>query len=615
MMTPQCVLLLAVCFLGVIPHPQVLAQSKPTGVERSPVCTRDNSLEMIKQQAALSKTFSTSVRRITVLIRTADLLWPYEQDRARAVFTEAFDLAMENEKENQEKAPRHLLLRLQVPDQRYIVIRAVARRDSVWARELTRQMLKAANDSEASTRSSLENSVTAARLLDSADKMIATDINAAFDLARASFNYPASSWLTRFLYSLAEVNQQAADQFYAQALAVYADKPLRELLYLQAYPFAWRETLNTPVFSFYQVPSNFAPNQPLQRQLVEVLLRRAQQALEVPLDEIDTYQNNHGTWMPATVHLLESLMKLEPQVRGSLPDLLPSLTQAREKLLVSLSVENQKLFLKPGQEMSSTPDKTFDERVELAQKVPDLNERDALIIPAIFGSEKESLAAVIQAIDKISDSNLRAHVVEWVYFHRATAAINDKQFEEAEKLTARVEGHEQKAFLHTEIAKGLLKRSDAQNRAQEVLDEAIAEAKKAGVTIFAARTLLTASTLYAKIDLSRSISVLADAINCINRLEAPDFVSDGQAQEKKPVRKGRGGQYRGEYVFRFYMPGLDPESAFREMAKIDFDTSLSQSSAITDKFQRALSTLALAGVCLAQVQQQPKEKPKKSVKP
>src|SRR6185369_17549042 len=137
-------------------------------------------------------------------------------------------------------------------------------------------------------------------------------------------------------------------------------------------------------------------------------------------------------------------------------------------------------------------------------------------------------------------------------------------------------------------------------------------AKKAGMTVFAARVLLTASNLYQKIDLSRSISVLADAINCINRIESPDFISDDQTLEKTPERKGRGGRYAGEYSLRFYMPGLDPESAFREVAKTDFDTALSQSSGLTDKFQRAMSTLGLVEVCLAQTQSQPKEKVKKN---
>jgi hypothetical protein len=611
----QCVLLLlAICLCGVVPGQQLFAQSKPAGAATSPLCSRANALEMIKQQVDLSKTFNDSVRRISVLIRAADLLWPYEQDKARAVFTEAFDLAKENEKENEQKGPRSLLLRLQIPDQRYVVIRAVARKDSAWSKELTQQILKSANESEgSSTRNSLDNSLTAARLLDSATKMIATDVNAALDLAKASLNYSASSWLTSFLYRLAEVNQQSADQFYAQALGVYGDKPLREFLYLQAYPFAWRETRNTPVFSFYEVPVNFVTNQSLQRQFMQVLLRRAQQAIEAPVEESDTYRNANGNLLPGKVHLLVGLTLLESQIRVALPDLLPPLTQAREKILVSLPVETQKLLLQPGREISTIPDQTFDEQIESAQKLSDIYERDGLIATAVLGSQKESLADVILAIEKVSDGNLRTHLLEWLYFHRAAAAVKDKQFEEAERLTSKVEGLEQRAYLHTEIAKGLLSRSDAQTHGREVLDEAITEARKASVTIFATRTLITASHLYAKIDLSRSISVLADAINYINRLEAPNF-NDDQALEKTPERKGRGGRYQGEYQFRFYMPGLDPESAFREMAKIDFDTALSQSSTLTDKFQRAMSTLALADVCLP-VRQQLKEKPKKSTKP
>jgi hypothetical protein len=126
-------LLLAVCILGVIPR-GVLAQSKPVASGKSPLCNRDNAIDMIKQQIDLTRTFKNSIQRITVLIRAADLLWPHEQDRARAVFTEAFELAIENEKENEQKGPQSLILRLQVPDQRYVVIRAVAKRDSAWAK-------------------------------------------------------------------------------------------------------------------------------------------------------------------------------------------------------------------------------------------------------------------------------------------------------------------------------------------------------------------------------------------------------------------------------------------------------------------------------------------------
>ena len=591
--TGMKILLLIVLFI----HP-VLAQT--------PLCTRDNALEMIRQQVELSKTFNPT-QRITTLIRAADLLWPYQQDKARAAFTEAFDLAIETEKE-QPKRSQSWIVRMQVPDQRHVVIRAVAKRDSAWAKELIQQVVKLDTDAEMTpARDSLNNVLTADRLMDSARQMLPTDFNAALELARVSLKYSLSTTLTHFLYDLAGINQQAADQLYAQALAAYSDKPMREFLYLQAYPFAWRETLNTPVFLFHdRIPPNFAPNRSLQRTFVRILLRRAQQALETPLDQRDSYQDSSTAWIPGTAHILQGLIKLEPQVREFLPDLLPQLTATRERLLVSLSVEDQKLFVQPGREASIAPNKTFDEEIEAAQKESDVYERDQLIATEVLGSGKEILANVIQAIDKISDSSLRPQLLEWLYFQRATIAVANKQFDEAERLSAKVEGQEQRAFLHAQIAKGLLGRDPT--HARELLDEAITEAKKAGATVFAARTLLTAANLYAKIDLSRSIEVLAEAVNCINRIEAPDFVSDDQTVKKTPKRNVRGGQYGGEYMLRFYMPGLDPESAFREMAKIDFNTSLVQSSSLKDKFQRAMSTLALAEVCLQQTPSKRKRK-------
>ena len=620
MMATHLTVLLALVFLQLIPVCPVLAQAqpKPAGAAKSALCNRVNALELIKQQAEAVKSYNNASRQITVLVRAADLLWPYEQRKARAVFTEAFDLAIANEKEKASTTSPSVIVRMQTPDQRYVVISAIAKRDSVWARELTQQMLKSATDTDgSSTRSSLENVLAAQRLLDAAYQLIAVDLSTALNLARISLSYPAGFMLTRFLYGLAAINQQAADQFYAQALGAYSEKPLREFLYLQAYPFAWRDITNTPIFSHYEVPPSFVTNQSLQRRFMEILLRRAQQALEAPVDEGDGYQNNNGIAMPATAFLLQGLMRLEPEVRGSLPDLLAPLTQAREKILVSLSVENQRLLVQPGREASTPPDQTFAERVESAQKEADADERDQLIAAAVLSetSKNESLASVIQAIDKISDSSLRSTFTEWLYFQRAITAIKDKRLEEAERLATQIEEPQERAHLRIEMAKVLLKTRDAQTQAQELLEQAISEAKKTGKTIFAARTLLTAAALYTQIDLSRSVSVLADAINLINGIETPDFFSDGQALEKTPPRKGKGGQYAGEYLLRFYMPGLDPEAALRELAKFDFDTALSESSSLSDKPQRAMSMMAVTEVCLQQTPQRPREKPTKNGKP
>lgn len=608
--TLRSVLLFTVCAFQATPHLQTLAQSKSDGAGSFALCSRDNAVEMIKQQIEVTKTFDDAVARVGVLIRGADLLWPIQQDKARAAFIEAFDLATQSEKENYERSkdrPRSVLLSMQTPDQRYVVLRAVTKRDPALAKKLTEQMLK----HERETKNSFNNELTAYRLLDSAIQLLSTDINSALELARVSLNYPASSWLTRFLYKLAQVNQLAADQFYDRALVVYGNTPMREFLYFSAYPFALPESRNTPVYAYYpEVPANFALNNSLQRRFVQTFLRRAQQALEVPLDEGDNYN-----WFPATGHILLELMRIEPQVGRHLPDLSPAIIQAREKILVSLPAETQKTLLKPGREMATAPEKNFEEQIETAEKTPNVNQRDDLIATAVLSStsDKESLAKVLDAIEKITESSVREPLRERLYFYRTREAAISKRFDEAERLVSKVEGLEQRAYLRTEIAKGLLDSSETQTHGREVLDEAITEANKAGKNIFTARTLLSASNLYSKVDLSRSISVLENAINFVNHISNADFSKyDNQALVKQPNRRSNPG---GRFLIRFYIPGLDPETAFREMAKVNFDGALSQTNAFTDKFQRAVTTLAAADICLQQTLRQPKEKPRKTAKP
>ncbi|HSQ24071.1 MAG TPA: hypothetical protein VLN44_06670, partial [Pyrinomonadaceae bacterium] len=282
----------------------------------------------------------------------------------------------------------------------------------------------------------------------------------------------------------------------------------------------------------------------------------------------------------------------------------------REKIFVSLAPEIQKNFIPRGRnEVSSSPVKTFGERIEAAEKTPNVNQRDDLIAEAILSSSaRENLESLIGAAEKISDANIRNALSEWIYFRQAQEAARRKQFDEAERLASKVEGHEQRAFLYTEIARALARTVEGQTHARELLDQSIAEANKAGMTTFAARSLLATSNLFAKMDVGRSLSVLGDAINCINHLEAPDFSRDNQTLTKEIKRRSN----PGRFIVNFHMPGPDAETAFRELAKIDFNDAFTQTSALNDKFQRAMTTLAVAEVCLQETERRRNEKPKKT---
>jgi hypothetical protein len=62
-------------------------------------------------------------------------------------------------------------------------------------------------------------------------------------------------------------------------------------------------------------------------------------------------------------------------------------------------------------------------------------------------------------------------------------------------------------------------------------------------------------------------------------------------------------------------PGFSPENAFREIGKIDFDGMLNLASNFSDKSLRAISTLALADVCMQQKAKSEKPLEKKKTTP
>ncbi len=575
------------------------AQSLIAQTAKPSLCSRENAVETIRQQIDLTKTFDNNVRRITVLTRAADLLWPLQPNNARTTFSDAFELAVQQEKE---KLGQSSGLLMETPDQRFVVLRAIAKRDAALAKKLMAQIVKADLPTRP-TPDSTSDVLIAQRLLTTASQMLTVDQATALEFARASLRYPASYILARFLYELAAINQPAADSFYEQALMVYGDRPMREFLYLATYPFAFRSSGDTPVFGFYNdvVPASFKPNSSLQRHFVQTLLRRSHQALEVPLDQGDNFND-----FPGTGHIAQVLLRVEPEVSTALPDMLPEVIQAREKLLVSLPLETQGKLRPPESSATPAPSRTFDEQIEQAEKLSNPDKRYQLIVSAILSTSKtEDPEAVLRAVDKIDDAQVRSTLKDWLYFNRAQQAIKEKRMEDAETLTSKIEMLEPRAYLRTEIAKELLSASETQSQAREVLEQAISEASKAPKSVAAIRMLFTASNLYLKTDLNRSISVLTTATETANQANELDFQSGDQAITKEIRGKG----FRR--LVRFYVPGLDPESALRELAKVDFDVALSQATAFTDKFQRAMTTLSVVEVCLQKTLDTSKSKSKK----
>src|ERR1044072_6601301 len=596
-MLNACVIVMIVCQSG-------LAQPAVKPVETLTAHEYDRATDLVQQQIDVTKTFDDRTQRIRVLIRGADLLWPYQERRSRKAFADAFELANVEFEETGEKSKTQGQRQIvSTPDQRYVVIGAIAKRDIAWARKLTGQMLKDESEKalQEATKDPQRDSTIASSLLNTAFVLMASDMSAAVSFARRSLAYPATVELPLFLYKVAESNEGLADQLYREALVAYDDKPLTEFLYLSAYPFGNdREAGDMPSIAIYRVPPDFIPNKVLQRSFFETLLRRAQQLAQSTTDA------GGGIQVSETGQAWLALTRLEPQIAQSLPDLISTLQSAKSNIYALLSQDSQDRVSRSVNSQAA-PKQSFDKQVEIAEKQSNPDKRDQLLVLAVIrASEDETLEHVVDTIGKISESNTRAQVLDWLYFVRSQSALKNGQFDDAKKRASQVEELDQRAYLYSEIARESLKTMQQRESVRELLEDVVTAASKAPNTIVTARTLLAAAYLYTKVDIDRAVAVLNDAIKCINRLEAPDF-------SRTVVMRKIESRGFGTYAM-LQTPGFTPESTLREVGVINFDSALSQASAFTDKSLRAMTTLALADLWITRLEGERKRPERKKTK-
>jgi hypothetical protein len=575
---------LLVCF-G--PLNKVAAQKKPPA-NVSSLCTRDYAIDTSKQQIVFSRTLDNTVQRITVLLRAADLLWSHDQDKALAAFTEAFDLAVQDFKEHGDQTRRASEKRfsavIPLPDQRFKVITALARHDPARAQKWSEQMLQETVQDTATA--SQDKTRTAEKLLQVANQLVTTNPMAAVSFARQSLRYPASMYLTLFFYELSKANRQLADRFYTDALVAYAKSPMIQFLYLSAYPFGnSRDAGEMPTYMQYRIPDGYAPSPALQRAFMQVLLARVEGVLGTAIEATDShYPEDH-------LQMWYALTRLEKQVQTE-PDLAAATARSKDRLLAVLGRGLQEQLT--GQiEADNKPREPFDVQVEAAERLSNVERRDQMLVSAIIGpsSKEESVDKVLGVIDKISDSNIRPPLLNWFYYFRAQTMLSEKNLGEARRFASKVTELDQRAYLFTRIAEESLKVTEDQTEARELLNEIAGSVSKAPKTIVSARALLALAHLYAKFDMNRGIEELGNAVRMINALELPDF------SQEFVMMKIEGRKF-GSYA-SFSTPGFNPENAFREMGKLDFDGSIVQATQFTDKSLRALTILAVVEPCFA----------------
>jgi hypothetical protein len=600
------VLLLAVAGLSA----DALAQNKEPAINPQSSCSRDNALNIIQRQIDLGRTIDSDAKRISLTLRAADLMWPAEQDKARATFSDAFDVAARLFKEKGAPDSSDGRLRVQGTDYRYTVITAIGKRDSAWARKLSKQILdeeaEAAKAEAEAAKEKSESNAQAARtseqLMNVALGLLATDQQSAIQFARSSFSYPATMYLPFFFFKLSEANRSLADQFYVEALNSYSRVSMDQFLYLSFYPFAAnREIGEMPMWTIYQAPSGLAPNPALQRLFVSTLLGRARDLIQNPVTP------KVGTRWTENSQVFMALSRVEPLIANSWPDLAAQVAEARGSIAALLTQPEQQ---RTTDVMKDPPKQTFDEIIEAADKLANADTREARISLAIMNAAEtgtESIEKLEAAGMKIEDIKLRQQVMSLAYFNRSQKLLKDKKIDEARRLAAKVEEADQRAYLYAKIADESLKQKKDDAEVREMLEDVIETVAKSPDSEVKARAMLVVVHLYSTIDANRAVSLLGDVIKTINHVESIGLTGD---RINLKIEGKAFGSYRG-----LQTPGFSPEVVFREMGKLDFDGTLYLASNLNDKSVRGMTTLAIADQCLKDLPPPPKPQKPPAAKP
>jgi hypothetical protein len=612
----RALLLMTLCLLPAYAGAQVKKEAERPKV----YCEPSRALALVGEQLSEAKAFDNPVKRIAVMMRAADLLWPRERTQARAVFTEAFELASSHyrargDEIRQEKGRADSKLSgltVQLPDQRFVVLRAIAKRDIAWARALAARAAEETREEakKTETESKQRHRPVGEKLLPFAESLLESDRQTALAVARSSFNDPATMYLPSFLYKLAESDRPAADALYREALAAYADRDIESLLYLSQYPFAMVSAIAPTSSSMgMSLPKGFSAAPELQRLYFNTLLGFAERRLaalaEQPPAEVPPYRNTEPELLYTALKVLETLygagqpavLERIDELEGRAVTLLSPVRQRDADDFAQRHLDSRKVV---------PSENAFDLALERAESMP-ADRRDLFISMAVMhSSDAAPLEKVEAAAQKIEEVEVRKAVLGVVYFRRGHQAAYAGDFDEARRLAERVEALEARALLFLNIASEGLKRSDDKQRAEELLSTVVEAARKAPDTEAKARALLGVAHLYARFDYLRGLAVMGEAVTVVNKLHEPDL-----ARTSLPITiQGKNfSSYAG-----WPMPTFTLESSFGELGARDFEATLGHAEQLGDNYLRATAILALAAKCLEDAEkQEPREKAKKPV--
>ena len=552
------------------------------------VCNEDFARNIVEQQAAESRTVAETDKRVRMLIRTADFLWKYDELKAREYFAEAYKVANDRFSEKGFERQDYGSIYVQLPDYRFEVLQAIAKRDGAWARKLTEELLKE-SEKDQKDRDSRDTGREVNSLMQIALENVKANPDLSWYLFRRLMRMELDFQWFWTVFSVAREDKAFADALYSELLVSHANATPRRVTYLSGYPFARDRMLGYESNSYIALVPELSPNPQLQMRFIDLLLRRSDAYASDPANYGLQAEPNRPR---EAVYIVTALQELEPIVIQSFPAFLPRLNAARAKA-ISMLIETDRKSISDREKWKAPFSTSFEERIAELEKADEEGKlTDAIILQTLIsGLKKEEQFKQLEPwLEKITDAEGRAKSISYFHVLRSKLATKEKRYVDAQKYASKVMEVDFQALLWYEAAENQLKDINDAAMAYETLADVGRLARRAEDSVGKARVLLGLANLYEKLNHSFAISELSEAVAVANRLKDADLQTRWLLYHIK-VKDWAFGASIGT-------PGYDLEHTFGTVSKNDFSLPLSNAKAIDDKFYRTIAVIAVAKNCI-----------------
>lgn len=552
--------------------------------------------------ASDSRSIPETDKRINVLVKVADFLWVPDVESARSLFAEAFQVARDRFKEKgfEQTSEKSGLTRLQ-PDYRFMVIRAVAKRDTKWARDLIEIVLKdKQEEAEDAKRKPFNEGREVSEILQIAMAMLDSDQAGAMAYLRRAMQYPlAQHWIYALHTSFEKKGAAFSDPLYQELINNYAGTEPSRMMSLSLYPFAAQRMIGIGKSNLStSVPPGLTPNRVLQKQFLTTFIRRVNSLTPETANQLSTMEN-----IPESVYAFGGLNEIEPLIAGQFPELAEPFSQARATVAGLLTDASRDQTASSERRNNETM-RPFDAKLKALEEAEEKGKlTDHMIAGLIMGlKEEEQFEALEPWLDKIAEETPRDQSKAYFYFSRSKLATRESRFEDARKYADRIEKIEHRAVLYFDIAEARMKDPSTKLDSLDSLNEVYKMAMKAPDTVEKAQVFLGLAFVYEGVDHANALDSVANAARVASKLNAPNLFTSGITQQI--IGKGYA-------IFASYnVPGFDVNRTFYELSKQDFQGALTQAEGFSDKHLRTLAVLAVVKDCEKDLKPTPKPKTK-----